>query len=148
MTARDELNALLDTAMRQALRQVQEQGRHAPFALAVTTDGEQINIDADAQPLPDPHARHAWITARLAEAVAAGRYRAVAVARNISLRHTTSGKQTEAVEVTLDHRDDQAVTCYMPYEFRRGQVSTAQIMATAAPSPFFTKRAADTPAAQ
>jgi hypothetical protein len=145
MTPRDELNALLDAAMRQALRQVQEQGKHAPFALAVTTDGEQVSIDADGQSLPDPQARHAWITAQLAEAIATGRYRAIAVTRNISLTHNNSGKQTEAVEVTLDHRDDQAVTCYLPYEFRRGQVSTAQIMATAATTSFFPGKPAATP---
>jgi hypothetical protein len=140
MTPREELDILLDTAMRRALHQVQEQGNHAPFAMALTTAGEQISVTADDPGLTDPQARHAWITERVAEAIAAGRYRAVAVARNIALTHTKTGKQADAVEVTLDHCDDQAVTCYMPYEFRRGRVNTAQLVATAPVASFFTKK--------
>ena len=137
MTPRDELNQLRDTAMRQALRQVQVQGRHESFALGITTDGEPIAIGEDVPTLLDPETRHARISERVAEAIAAGRVRAVAVARNISLTHTPTGKQADAVEIVLDHRDDSAVRCYMPYQFRQGKFSTAQLVATPAPERLF-----------
>jgi hypothetical protein len=137
LTPRDELNSLLDTAMRQALRQVQVQGRHESFALGINADGEQISIGDDVPTLIDPQTRHARISARVAEAIAAGQVRAVAVVRNIALTHTPSGKQADAVEVLLDHRDDAAVRCYMPYEFRQGKFNTARLVATAAPARLF-----------
>ncbi|MCC7464060.1 MAG: hypothetical protein IT480_16570 [Gammaproteobacteria bacterium] len=137
MTARDELNNLLDTAMRQALSQVQTQGKHESFALGIDAGGEQVAIGADVPTLLDPQTRHARISERVAEAIATGRVRAVAVVRNISLTHTPSGKQADAVEIVLDHRDDTAVRCYMPYQFRQGKFNTAQLVATPAPEPLF-----------
>jgi hypothetical protein len=140
MTPREELNLLLDAAMRKALRLVQEQGSHMPFAVAVTTNGEQVDIAGDDREVADPQARHAWITQQVSAAVAAGQYRAVAVVRNIELTHNKTGKQADAVEVTLDHVDDQPVTCYMPYELRRGRLNTAEIVATAPSASFFARK--------
>jgi hypothetical protein len=139
MTPREELNTLLDTAMRQALRQVQVQGKHECFALGIDMHGEQVSIGADEPTLLDPHTRHARISARVAELIAADQVRAVAVVRNISLTHTPTGKQADAIEVVLDHRDDTAIRCYMPYEFRKGKFNTAQLVATAAPERLFRK---------
>lgn len=137
MTPRDELNNLLDTAMRQALRQVQVQGKHETFALGIDAGGEQITIGEDVPTLLDPQTRHARVRERVTEAIAAGQVRAVALVRNISLTHAPSGKQADAVEIVLDHRDDTAVRCYMPYEFRQGKFNTAQLVATAAPERLF-----------
>lgn len=136
-TPRSELDGLLDTAMRQALRQVQVQGKHESFAFGITDAGEQIAIGDDVPTLLDPDTRHARIAARVAEAIAAGQVRAVAVVRNISLTHTPTGKQADAVEVVLDHRDDTAIRCYMPYQFKQGKFNTAQLVATAAPERLF-----------
>lgn len=123
--------------MRKALRLVQEGGSHLPFALAITTAGEQVEITGDAA---DPQACHERILQRIAGAIAAGHYRAVALARNIELRHSISGKRTDAVQVTLDHAAGQAVTCTMPYDVRLGRLSTAELVATAPVTRFFANR--------
>ncbi len=136
-TPRKELDSLLDTAMRLALRQVQAQGKHESFALGIDNAGEEINIGDDVPALLDPETRHARISAQVAAAIAAGQVRAVAVVRNISLTHTPTGKQADAVEVILDHRDDTAIRCYMPYQFSKGKFQTAQLVATAAAERFF-----------
>ena len=136
-TPRKELDGLLDTAMRQALRQVQVQGKHESFALGISADGEEISIGDDVPTLLDPDTRHARIRARVDEAIAAGQVRAIALVRNISLTYTPTGKQADAVEVVLDHRDDTAIRCYMPYQFKQGKFNTAQLVATAAPERLF-----------
>jgi len=140
MSPREELNSLLDTAMRKALGLVQEHRSHMPFALVIGTNGEQAEINGDDRGLDDPQARHAWITQRVAAAIAAGQYRAVAVARNIELTHNKTGKRADAIEVTLDHVDDQAVTCYMPYDLGRGRLSTGELVATAPAATFFARQ--------
>jgi len=140
MTPREELDSLLDAAMRKALRLVQEQRTHLPFAMVIGTNGEQAEITGDDSGLDDPRARHAWITQQVAAAIAAGRYRAVAVARNIELTHNKTGKRADAIEVTLDHIGDQAVTCYMPYDLGRGRLSTGELVATAPAASFFARK--------
>jgi hypothetical protein len=137
MTPRDEMNSLLDTAMRLALRQVQAQGKHESFALAIDAAGEQVSIGDEVPTLLDPETRHGRISALVAAAIAAGKLRAVALVRNISLTHAPTGKQADAVEVVLDHRDDSAIRCYMPYQFAKGKFQTAQLVATAAPERLF-----------
>lgn len=123
--------------MRKALRLVQQAGSHLPFALAITTNGEQVEITGDDGDPADPQARHERILQRIAAEIAAGRCRAVALARNIELRHTISGKRTDAIQVTLDHVAGTAVTCTMPYDVRLGRLSTAELVATAPVARFF-----------
>jgi len=134
---RAELDALLDAAMRKALRRVQEGGSHLPFALAITTAGEHVEITADPDDPADPQAAHERLLRRIAEAIAAGRCRALALARKIELTHTVSGRKTDAVQVTLDHARGEAVTCTMPYDLRLGRLSTAELVATAPVARFF-----------
>lgn len=137
---RAELDSLLDAAMRKALRLVQEGVSHLPFALAITTAGEQVEITGDVGDAADPQACHERILQRIAEAIAAGRYRALALARNIELTHTVSGRRTDAVQVTLDHVAGPAVTCTMPYDLRLGRLSTGELVATAPVARFFAGR--------
>jgi len=44
---REELDALLDAALRLALRLVEKHGCHIPFAFTVTTAGNRTDIAAD-----------------------------------------------------------------------------------------------------
>ncbi|MFO1401105.1 MAG: hypothetical protein U1F30_07815 [Steroidobacteraceae bacterium] len=106
------------------------QGKHESFALGISADGEEISIGDDVPTLLDP-ARATRASAQVDEAIAAGPVRAIALVRNISLTHTPTGKQADAVEVVLDHRDDTAIRCYMPYQFKQGKFNTAQLVATA-----------------
>ncbi len=137
MNARDELNSLLDKSIRMALQLVERHGSHMPFAIGVTADGEINNIAADDSELPGADVLYERTTEYVKEAVSVGHLRAVALARNIELTSNVDGTTTDAVEVTLDHINDDAVTCCLPYQLSDGKIIVGEMAAKDADISFF-----------
>lgn len=65
------------------------------------------------------------------------RYRAVALARNVEYRSAHDGSPTDAVQVTLDHKEGPAVTCYLPYQLVQGRVIPGELFAVQPQERFF-----------
>src|SRR5438552_3431687 len=103
MTAKDELNSLLNDAIRMALRLVEKHGSHIPFCIAVTTAGERISTAADDTGLPGADVLLTAVRQHIKDALRERRYRAIALARNVEYQSARDGLRTDAVQVTLDH---------------------------------------------
>jgi hypothetical protein len=116
MTARQECDALLNTAITMAMRLLNVHGSHLPFAMVLDSDGGQTNIAADDTEIQDRDALAAAVQDKVKSMCAGGKLRAIAFARNISFRRSPEGPSITAVEVSLDHAQDHAVTCILPYE--------------------------------
>ncbi len=136
MSARDELNTLFDRSIQVALHLVEKHGSHMPFAVGLTTDGEIQNIAADDSDLPGAEALHEWLVDYVEKAISIGHFRAIAIARNIELT-SKEGVTSDAVEVTLDHLNDDAVVCYLPYRLDAGGISVGQVSAAEAETTLF-----------
>lgn len=137
MTPKDELNSLLDNAIGMAIRLVEKHGSHIPFCMAITTAGEYINIAADDTGLPGTDALLAGVREHITDALREGRYRAIALARNVEYRSAQDGSRTDAVQVTLDHVEGSPVTCYLPYLLAQGRVVPGELFAIAPEERFF-----------
>src|SRR5438552_2352317 len=116
LTPREECDALLDEALKMALRLVEAHGRHFPFCLAITTAGERINFAADDREVRDGDMLVDVVRQSVLTAIRDRQLRAVALAKNVRYHLATDAAPREAVQVTLDHlREARGWTCYLPY---------------------------------
>ena len=116
MSPRDECNSLLNKAISMAMHLVGRHGSHIPFAMVLDHAGSQTDIAADDTELRDRDVLAANVQDQVVRMCREGKLRAIAFARNISFRRSPEGPSISAVEVNLDHLQDEAVTCILPYE--------------------------------
>jgi hypothetical protein len=140
VTPREELNRLLDDAIKMALRLIEKHGSHIPFGMVVTTLGERTDIAADDTEVRDLDALFETVRDSIAEGVRGGRFRAVALAKNVSFRLRESETPTPAIQITLDHERHDATTCYLPYKLENGSAVPGEIFATQAVEQFFSNK--------
>ncbi|THD02728.1 hypothetical protein B1810_12435 [Panacagrimonas perspica] len=141
MTPRDETNGLLNEAIEMALKLTAEHGSNFPFCMAVTVKGERLNIAADDTAVSGYDALLALVQQQVRSAIADKQLRAVAVARHVTLRAGPVKAGTEAIQITLDHLQDSASTCYLPYSVSDGQIEPGELFATDPVDTYFSKEA-------
>ena len=140
MTPREEEDLLLSESIEMAKRLIQQHGSHIPFAMVISSNGERIDIAADDSSLPGADALFELVTKHVAEKAESKQYRAVAVVRNVEYRSAKDGQARDAIEVTLDHQSDTAITCYINYELKSGMVViTEDIVGVSPKATFFSK---------
>jgi len=146
MTPRDEQNGLLSEAIGMALKLTAEHGSHFPFCMAITGEGERLNIAADDTAVSGYDALLGLVQQQVRAAIADHQLRAVAVARHVTLRAGPVQAGTEAVQITLDHLQDSASTCYLPYTVVDGQIEPGELFATEPVDVYFVKGVPAAPA--
>jgi hypothetical protein len=137
MTPQDELNSLLNDAIGMAIKLAEKHGSHIPVCMAISTSGERIDIAADDSAMRGTDALLAGVRQHITDGVRQRQYRAVALARNVEYRSARDGSPTDAIQITLDHKDGLPVTCYLPYQLTQGRVVPGELFAVQAVETFF-----------
>lgn len=141
-TPREECDALLDEAMKMALRLVEAHGRHFPFCLAITSAGERTSFAADDREVQDGDVLFDAIRQRVLTAIRDRQLRAAALVKNVHYHLAKDAAPREAVQVTLDHlREARGCTCYLPYRMIDGRVVPDEVFATDPVEVLFTDKA-------
>ena len=140
MLPRDESNSLLNDAIKMAMLLTEKHGANMPFCMAVTEDGKRVNIAADDTLVSDYEELYKLVHNQVKEAADSGTYRAVAVTRHVTFRASPLvSPGTEAIQITLDHIDDSACTCYLPYSNEQGVITPGELFATEPVEIYFIK---------
>lgn len=129
--SRDDLNELLNAAVDVATDRLQEESEFAPFALAMQTeDGAILHMEPeDEGAIDDADRARAILVAGLREGASQGRFRAVATVTDVTLEDERGEPVTSAIHVALEHVDDEAVTCVVPYELGEASVALGDLTA-------------------
>ncbi|HHH27791.1 MAG TPA: hypothetical protein ENK57_05520 [Polyangiaceae bacterium] len=134
MSARDDLNALLNGAIDVATHHLESSTEFLPFGLALEADGDEIfHIEPDPEgedPSAMPH-DHVIAALRmgLADAVAEGRWSAVAICADVTLEAEDGNAVTSAIHIMLEHRDEEPVQCTVAYAIGADSVELADLVA-------------------
>lgn len=114
--AQEDLDTLLDLAVRFAQQQLDEAGEFYPFAVAVDAMG-QVEIIAGRPDETDDHPQSADVFASCVAALAERLHtlRAGGLVSDVHLRSLG----TDAIEVTVEHVEGQAIRVRLPYAKRR-----------------------------
>ena len=126
--ASDDLDALLDHLLTNAVEQLEAEGDFHPFAAAIDEDGElrMVGMEPETDE-PSPQEIVDQLVASLAAAAERGEIRAAAVCANVTL--PGEGGEAEAALVQLEHRDDDPVDIALPYELHGDHIHTGELVA-------------------
>ena len=138
MTAKDEMSMLLNDAIEMASHLIQKHGTHIPFAMAIDAQNERIDIAVDDTSMPSVD----QLINDLLKAVRQGcddkKYRVIAYANNVNYKSASDSADVDAIQITIDHIDDAAITCYLPYTFGSDQAfQPGELFATEPQLTFF-----------
>lgn len=130
LMSRDDLNELLNGAVELATDQLQDDTEFTPFALAMQAeDGEILHLEPDEDEAQEPDQVRALLVAGLREGALQGQYRAVAIVTDVTLEDDQGDPISSAIHVSLEHADEEPVTCIVPYEIGEQEVELADLMA-------------------
>ncbi|HEY8700153.1 MAG TPA: hypothetical protein VIM08_04180 [Arthrobacter sp.] len=130
--AQADLDGLLEPALGFAQQSLGERGEFYPYAVVVNIAGEQEMIMAEA-PTEQPESTSVIDSITRDLASHRDNYRAVAVVADVRVREAG----TDAIRVTLEHREGPVMSVVLPYtrrKFRGGYVFGELQGATAGPS--------------
>lgn len=121
--AKSDCEMLLNSVLPFAEQMLRKHGEFYPYGGAMRTDGQIISVGGDNG---SEHPKSVDIIELLETAFVAaakkGDYKATALVTNSSLTLSSTGEKTDAIVVSLDHRDGYSVIVMFPYTITNGQL--------------------------
>ena len=112
---RDDLDALLPVLLGFAQQQLQKVGEYFPFGCTMTVDGNVAMTAADTgSERPESAEVIDLLAAGMRSQAIAGTIRASGICYDVRVRGA-DGKDTDAIALSLEHRDGDHVLVVMPY---------------------------------
>jgi hypothetical protein len=122
-TAKADCELLLNAVLPFANDMLSQHGAFHPYGGAMRPDGEIVSVAAhDGEENPPSKAVIERLKEVFVEAVRANEYKATAVVYDACVTLPSSEEKSDAVAVSLDHRDDYSVVIYFPYRIDSGNV--------------------------
>jgi hypothetical protein len=113
---RDDLDPLLDDALQTAQQLLQENGEFFPFGVALGADGTRRHVGGwSGTESPNSETLAELLLAGFRRGADAGEYRATGLVQDVRVRDGNSDSVSDAICVTLEHRDGTCINCYLPY---------------------------------
>jgi len=132
--SQEDLNELLDVALSMGCDGLEKEGYFYPYAVTLEPNGDfQRGGDlSDEDKARDPEELLKQIHATLEAGCRQKLHRATAVGVDVKVRHPQEGSYVKAVEVSIEHEDGIAVSCYLPYQkIADGKIQYGSIFSTA-----------------
>lgn len=130
--SRAKLNELLNAVLPFAQQMLDKHGEFYPFAAALDPDGKVILVAGHpGEEHPVPSELRDFLEASLRQGAQEGRYTGTAVCFNATFT-PTGGTRQDVVAVELEHESGDAVTVYLPYSEKAGEMQYGDVFASAA----------------
>jgi len=125
-----DCEALLNSVLPFAVEMLSAHGEFFPFGQAMRSDGQIVAATSYAgEDHPKSNDSIALIRQGFVAAARNGDYRATAIAYAVGIRLPPDGAASDAVAVSLDHRNGYTVVVYVPYKFEGGAVTLGTTLA-------------------
>jgi hypothetical protein len=128
--AHPDLDELLNEALDAAEQFLDKIGEFFPFVVTMSPDGEishaQEHLGEDA---PAADETIEVLLDGLKKAAAKGKYKATALVSDAHDISSPDGNYKDAISVSLEHRTDQPVNCYLPYKHVKGKFEYGEVFA-------------------
>lgn len=139
--AREHIDDLLDSGIRNAVRLLEANGEFFPFGIGMGPDGGIAIVYpnmGDEHPTSDQVIQE---TIRaLSDAAKNGEYITTGVVSDVRLRDRASGECKDAIRVDLEDSESAPVTCYLLYSRDGSQIKPGALQAEAGKSVVFRGR--------
>jgi hypothetical protein len=117
-----DCNALIDWLMQFAERQLANHGEFFPFGGAMAMDGTMSFVATyDGDEHPDSSNLIESLKKAFIDGARRCEYRATALVYDVKVKLPTTGQTSDAVAVSLNHRDDYSFIGFFPYSLKNGK---------------------------
>ena len=142
--AHPDMDALLNEALDAAEQFLEKIGEFFPFVVTMAPGGE-ISHDQEhlGEQAPAAHETLAVLVGALKHAAAEGKYKATALVSHAHLP-SPDGRFADAIGVSLEHRAEPPVNCFLPFACRDGKFEYGEIFAKRAERRVFPAKAEPT----
>jgi len=140
-TPKEDCEKLMNELLPFAEKTLREHGEFHPFGGAMKPNGEIVHHGAyTGTELPKGQELVDLLMEAFHQSVAKGEYIATAIVYNIRTSPPVETKKTDAICVSLDHRDDYSLNVAFPYTLKHGELSLEPPFATKGGGKIFPKK--------
>src|SRR5688500_16873813 len=123
ITPKVECEKLMGTAIQFAKQMLQKHGEFFPYGAALKANGEIASVagyDGREQPLSSDIIR--LLKQGFVQGAKSGEYTATALVCDVKVILPTSGEKSDAIAVSLNHRQNYSVVVLFPYQLKNEQL--------------------------
>jgi len=128
--AKTECEAILNEMVPFAERMLQEYGEFFPFGGAMKANGETVYVAGyDGREKPPSADIIGLLNDAFRSGARSGEYKATALVYDIRILPPLSEQKSDAVAVSLNHRDNYSAVVILPYQLKNGGVVFGEVFA-------------------
>jgi hypothetical protein len=125
-----ECENLMDAVLPFAEQILQRNGEFFPYGGALRTTGEIVKLagyDGSEQPPSADVIR--LLKQGFIQGAKSGKYKATALVYNVRVVLPSSGEKSDAIAVSLNHRDNYSLIVFFPYQLNAGKIAFGEVFA-------------------
>jgi hypothetical protein len=137
-TPKADCEALMNSVLPLAEHMLATQGSFLPYGGAMRDDGEVVTVGGDdGNARPQPTETIALMKSAFVAAARTGDYKATAIVYDVKVKLPSTGERSDAIAVSLDHRDSYSVVVLFPYRIDSGRLTVGEAFAQAGDADIF-----------
>ena len=118
-----ECESLMNAVLPFAESRLLKYGEFFPFGGALTDNGEITGVGVyDGREQPPSKDVILLMKQAFQQGAKSGEYKATALVYDVLVTLPSSGKKSDALAVSLNHRDDYSAIVFFPYEIKEGRL--------------------------
>jgi hypothetical protein len=130
--AKSDCEALMSAVLPFAEKLLQEQGEFFPYGGALKADGQLASVAGyDGREQPPSSEIIRLIKQGFVEGAKSGEYVATALIYDVRVTLPSTGQKSDAIAVSLNHRDNYSVVVLFPYQLVDGKLQYGDAIAQA-----------------
>lgn len=127
--AKTDCAALAGSVLPFAEQMLTTHGAFIPFGGAMRADGQIVSIAGyDGSEHPQPSDVIALMKSGFVDGARRGEYKATALVYDVRVRLTSTEEKSDAIAVSLNHRDNYSVVVLFPYEIDGGKLTLGSVL--------------------
>ena len=120
-TAKAESESLMNAALPFAEEMLQKHGEFFPYGQALDRKGKVVSVAAtNGQEHPPSAEIISLLKKAFVQGANSGKYKATALVYDVRVQLPSTGAKSDAIAVSLNHRDDYSVVVFFPYRREAG----------------------------
>jgi hypothetical protein len=137
-TPKAECENLMNAAVTFAEHMLQKHGEFFPYGAALKRNGEIVSVAGyDGREQPPSNDIIRLLKEGFIKRAKSGEYKATALVYDVRIVLPSTGKKSDAIAVTLNHRDNYSVVVFFPYQLTNGQLIFGEVFAQKGESDVF-----------
>ena len=139
--AKSDCETLMNAVLPFAQKMLKDHGEFLPYGGAMSPTGEIFSVAGyDGRERPPSMDLIKLLRDGFRQSARSGEYKATAIVYDVRVTLPSSGANSDAIAVALDHRDDYSVVVMFPYRITNGQVVLGNVIAQKGEASVFPKK--------